>query len=119
MGMESPKFRATPEASETEKMFGVLQFGPETSENFPNSKIFAFTNQDGEIVRYALSRSEDGTLSGSTFSLMEKNEGRWKNSAAAANAIGSENINVGPTYQMHQPELQKMEELLKERGINI
>jgi hypothetical protein len=105
-----------------EKIFGKAMRGPETSGQFEGSKIFYFQDNDGRNVCYALRRNADGQLEGNKFSLMEKVDGQWKNfTSFGVHMLDQKdpNYSTGPTYQMHSPDLEKMEALLQSKGIEI
>lgn len=109
------------------------QTGPtEESEKFPGAKILSFTDSDQRIKRFALSRDASGKLQGTSFEMQEYavasgEEGYWQNSSARVDAEGMVTLNgkdmpkyrVGPTYQMHQDELENMEQELVSKGITI
>lgn len=127
MSLESQPQKVT----SPENQFGDLMF-EEESKNFPGAKIVAF-EKDGKIIRYALSRDEQGNLKGSKFDVQEytivsgMGDGFWKNSFVKTDAEGVLTVEgkeipkfrIGPTYQMHTPELKEIEKALSERGINI
>lgn len=104
------------------KIFGKVLRGPETSEQFGGSKVFLFEGHDGKKRYYALRRNSGGQLEGNEFSLMEKEDGQWKNFVSTGlHRLDQHdpNVSVGPTYQMHGPQLEKMEALLKSHNIEI
>jgi hypothetical protein len=106
---------------ELEAVLGKIQAGPMQSEQFPGSDIFNSKKEDGEFVQYALRRSPSGELEGNKFTIQRKEDGGWVNSAFGLPAIDNhdDTMRIGPTYQMHQPELEKIEALLKSKGIVI
>ena len=118
--MEGPSRMPKQEQKEEgESLFGEIQWGPETSEQFPGRKIFAF-KQDGEYVMYALGRSPSGELEGNKFTVGEKTETGWRNSPSLPGVDrGHPNLRINGAYQMHRPNLEVMEKLLKARGIVI
>lgn len=123
---EAPKNQ---EAS-PERTLGTIM-GVEESEKFPGSKIISIDN-NGRTTRYALRRDDQGNLQGNEFEFQELapasgDEGYWKNSSALVDTVGVMTFNgkdvpkyrVGPTYQMHQPELAQLEKAIQERGLTI
>ncbi len=125
-GVEAPVIeRPEPTAEEVadaEKIFGRAMRGPETSGQFEGSKIFMFNDNNGRNVYYALRRNAEGQLEGNKFSIMEKTGSEWKNFVATG--LGrldqrDPNVTVGPVYQMHEPDLKKIEALLRSRSIEI
>jgi hypothetical protein len=99
--------------------FGELQWGPETSEHFPDSKIFSFI-RNGENVFFALRTSSTGELEGNEFTLEEKAEGGWKNSKSLPGLDRfPERFRVAWTQQIHQPELAELHTLLTSRGLDV
>lgn len=123
-GSQEKKVQA-PSAADIEsakKIFGEAMQVAETSEQFEGSKIFLFKSPDNKNQYYALRRNSDGILEGNQFSLMEKVDGKWKNFASFGLHMLDQkdpNYSTGPTYQMHSPDLEKMEALLRSKGIEI
>ena len=73
-------------------------------------------------------RGEDGTLSGSEFTVKEfkqqtaDGDGFWRNSDSSTSALGKDNgirLTTGPVYQLHADKLDLLEKIAKERSISF
>lgn len=120
--------RSKVESKEGTNPFGELQYVEDGGEQFAGSKVFCFKDEKGETIRYAVRRGEDGTLSGSEFTVREfkqqtsSGDGYWKNSTSSTSALGRDNgikLTTGPVYQLHEDKLALLEEIAKERGISM
>lgn len=94
--------------------------------NFPGAKIINF-EKNGKITKYALSRNQFGELQGSEFTLQEKSKDPnsqaeyWNNSQSLTRnaSLDTDRFRVGPTYQVHDGDLEEMEAFLKAREIDV
>jgi hypothetical protein len=113
----------TEEVAAAERSFGSLLEGPETSSQFPGSKIFLFKEADNKKRYYALRRTPSGVLEGNMFSLLVNRDGRPEPFVSTGlHRLDDKNdpdVTLGGVYQMHPPELRRMEALLRANSIEI
>ena len=105
-----------------ESRFGKLQFGPEKARGFEESQVFSFKKEDNTYVFYALRRDAQGNLEGNEFILVDTNDGgQRKNGVSSLPGYndGKAGLITGSTYEMHQEDLEMIEELLKQEQIAI